>query len=182
MSTDYIRLCPTCGTENEADVMRCACGALLAGVDLRAKQIASAAATPAPATEPADKPAKPSDTTLVCSYEDCGQSNPAGSLACLYCNRLLTNCSALTTPESRGLLSLPAALSERYRILKPLPVTGAEAELLLVRAVGGGPTLVAKIYRRGIQPKAETQERIAKVNPAHRVELLEHGLSEGHAF
>jgi hypothetical protein len=32
--TEYIRICPTCRAENAPEVMRCACGALLAGIDV----------------------------------------------------------------------------------------------------------------------------------------------------
>ncbi len=177
MSTDYIRLCPTCGAENEPHVMRCSCGALLAGVDLSIKEAAPPASAAAVATTAAA--AKPAGAPQICGYEDCGQSSPAGSLACLYCNRPFTQ---LTPQETRGLLNLPAALAAHYRVLRPLPVQGAEAELLLVEALTGGPTRVAKIYRSGIQPKAETRERIAKVGLEHRLELLEHGSSDGHTY
>jgi hypothetical protein len=37
MSQDYIRRCPSCGTENALGVMRCVCGALLTGVDLEVR-------------------------------------------------------------------------------------------------------------------------------------------------
>ena len=41
-----IRRCPTCAQENPPELMRCACGALLFGIDLTAP----AAAAPEPAS------------------------------------------------------------------------------------------------------------------------------------
>jgi len=120
---------------------------------------------------------------IVCGYEDCAQTNPPDARICQYCNRPLTSAPAAAIPSgSRILLNLPAALSARYRIESVLPTLGAEAELLLVRANAGGPVRVAKIYRHGIQPRAEVQERIARMDLRHRVEVLEAGVSDGHAF
>jgi serine/threonine protein kinase len=178
MSADYIRLCPTCGAENAPDVMRCACGAMLFGVDLIRKDLANA---PLPATDATPASAAPIEPPAICPHDDCGQSNPPGSSTCVYCNRALAS-GATLTPVTQSLLNLPAALKERYRIVKPFPATGAEAEILLVEAIGGGQPLVAKIYRQGIHPKAAVKERISRIPERHRVAWLETGVSEGHAY
>jgi tRNA A-37 threonylcarbamoyl transferase component Bud32 len=159
--------------------MRCACGAMLAGVDLVRPQAAGMAADLPPRQTPAAE-------AVVCAYEDCGQANPAGAAACLYCNRPLAptaNDLALTAPgQFHSLLNLPSALKARYRILRPLPTRGAEAELLLVEQLDGGPARVAKIYRQGIQPRREVQERIARIAVEHRVEVLDADVSDGYAY
>lgn len=227
-AAEYVRQCPTCGAENAPETLRCACGALLAGVDLVRKaavapEVAQAAtgagepaaaegacstAAPAPTapispglasadaapTAPASAgrastvptaavsaPTSASATPAVCPYNDCGQSNPPGSATCLYCNRPLAPASE-PDPEPASLLSLPTALREDYRIVRPFPAAGAEAEILLVEPVAGGPQRVAKIYRSGIRPRAEVQERIARIDPRHRVEIFATGLSDGHAW
>ena len=94
--------------------MRCACGAMLAGVDLVRKGMrsapADAAAPPAPLIAHAQD--------LICAFEDCGQSNPPGSVVCQYCNRPLTHGAALAIGQSPGLMTLPAALKDRYRIVE----------------------------------------------------------------
>lgn len=176
MSAEYVRRCPTCDTENAPHVMRCVCGALLAGVDLVSK-------SPPPVANEIAIANAPQAAATICPYDDCAQPNPPGSETCLYCNRPLAAGAALSTPsQAQSLLSLPQALKDRYRILKPLPVQGAEAELLLVEALSGGAPRVAKIYRHGIQPRQDVQQRIARIGAEHRVEVLETGISEGYAY
>lgn len=173
--SDYVRLCPSCGTENGADVMRCSCGVMLFGVDLvRPAAPSSPAGTstgPAGSTESA---------TSLCPYEDCGQPNPPGSAQCLYCNRPLATGTPL--PPCDGLLALPSALRERYRIIRTLPANGAEAEILLIEPIGGGTPRVAKIYRQGIRPDPDVQARIGRIPPRYRVDMLEIGISDGYAW
>ncbi|MBI1891948.1 MAG: protein kinase [Burkholderiales bacterium] len=177
MSADYVRRCPTCGAENAPSIMRCVCGALLAGVDLILKQAAS------PEQASVTQEALPEADTVLCPFEDCGQPNPAGSTNCLYCNRPLNDGAALTSrDQTTSLVNLPQALGKRYRIVKPMPAQGSEAELLLVQEHSGGPARVAKVYRHGIQPKRDVQERIAKIDASHRVEVLESGVSDGYAY
>lgn len=180
MSADQLRLCPSCGAENAPQVMRCACGALLAGIDLITRPAPKtppapgpAAAAPAPATT---SPA-PASTTVQCPHDDCGQPNPPGGDSCLYCNRPL-----VIAPALQSLHRLPSALGAQYRLLRPLPVQGGEAELLLVQANAGGAEYVAKVYRHGIVPRADIQQRIASIGLAHRVDLVATGLSDGHAY
>lgn len=182
MGTDYIRRCPSCEAVNAPEVMRCACGALLAGVDLvsRASEPVIAVAqdgVPPPTAPPV------AAAPVVCPFEDCAQTNPPGSTRCVYCDRPFNDSASLSTPgPSQSLVSLPAALGAHYRILRPLPTQGAEAELLLVQAHRGGPTRVAKIYRYGIAPKADVQARLSRIDLRHRVEVLEFGSSDGHAY
>jgi len=179
MSADYIRLCPTCGSENAPETMRCACGALLAGIDLSAR--VALPATPAE-TVPA---AAPAEAGPVCPHADCGQANPPGSTRCLYCDRPLDSTDPGLSGQAPGiptLLSLPGALAAGYRIERALPATGAEAELLVVVPLAGGAERIAKIYRHGIHPDREVQARLARVDPRHRVELIAAGLSDGYAY
>ncbi|MCB1765318.1 MAG: DUF1566 domain-containing protein [Candidatus Competibacteraceae bacterium] len=82
--------------------------------------------------------------------------------------------------ERASLLSLPAALADRYRVVRHLPTQGAEADLLVVEScIEPGQQAVAKLYRPGIQPKSEVLQRINAEAPCHVVRLLEYGQSEG---
>lgn len=192
----YVRVCPTCGSANAPEVLRCSCGALLVGVDLvRADALAPPAAAPAVVeAEPSAPPAEPVEVEIaaapeappaaasppVCPYEDCGQPNPPGATTCVYCNRPLATGHELT-PAASGLLRLPSALRDRYQVRETLPARGAEAEILLVEGADGG-TRIAKLYRQGIVPPTEVQQRLARIDPAHRVQVFEAGISDGHAY
>lgn len=148
---------------------------MLAGVDLVRKGMRPTLAdTPSPSV--------PVTQEVICAFADCGQSNPPGSLICRYCNRPLTHSRALAIGQSPGLMTLPAALKDRFRIVQLLPAKGAEAELLIVQPHDGGPQRVAKIYRHGIAPRREVQDRVARIDPEHLVQLLESGLSDGYAY
>jgi len=82
--------------------------------------------------------------------------------------------------ERASLLSLPAALADRYRVVRHLPTQGAEADLLVVEScIEPGQQAVAKLYRPGIQPKSEVLQRINAEAPRHVVRLLDYGQSEG---
>lgn len=148
--------------------MRCLCGTMLAGVDL---------VVPAAQRAPESQVATTAEAKVICPYPDCAQANPAGSTQCLYCDRPLV---ARATPAS--LINLPSALSQHYRIAEAMPAKGAEAELLLVQALAGGDRLVAKIYRHGILPNPAVQERLARIDKAHRVEIIAYGVSDGYAY
>lgn len=178
MSQIYIRRCPACETENAPEVMRCVCGTLLSGVDLMEKR-----GQAEPSIEITPPASTVTATELICSYEDCEQSNPPGSELCVYCNRPLSKEPA--TPDGNqihSLLSLPQALRDRYKILHHLPTLGAEAELLLVQENTSCVQRVAKIYRHGIHGKSEVRERLNAVPAEHRVVVLEAGVSDGHAY
>ena len=173
MGSDYLRRCPSCGTDNAATAMRCACGALLAGVDLtRAQQ-------PAPVVAAPDSLESPVAQSVVCGHADCAQSNPVGSKTCLYCDRPL---NAQPADALQSLITLPGKLKDQYRILQPLATKGSEAELLLVQSVSGGPTLVAKIYRHGVHPRPEVMQRIGRIDARYCVQAIEAGTEQGYAY
>lgn len=177
--TTYVRRCPACQREHAPEIMRCVCGALLAGVDLvRPAAPVSEVADPPAAAPP---PAEPPPVAGVCAHDDCGQTNPPGSTVCLYCNRPLNPSIAPPAPTP-GLLRLPAALQSRYRIVKPLPAHGAEAELLLVECLSSQAVRVAKIYRLGIHLRPEVQQRLAQISFQHRVEVFDSGSSDGYDY
>jgi len=206
MSADfvYIRRCPSCDTENPPKTMRCVCGALLTGVDLslqaeavpagvNAASIAETVSTVPPSPNPNPKPEISSN--LLCGYEDCAQENPSGSASCLYCNRPLAIAekdskgvpanSVLDTSEDgqiQSLFSLPSALSGRFQIVRPLAGRGAEAELLLALEIASQQQRVVKIYRHGVQVRADVRERLQKIPAEHCVMMLESGLSDGYSY
>lgn len=189
MSAEYVRLCPTCGQENAPEVMRCTCGALLSGVDLSARvALAAAAAADSQPEKPPESPstaATPAAEARLCPHADCGQPNPPDAERCLYCNRPLSSSDdglSGETPGTISLIALPGKLRERFRIVRALPTAGAEAELLIVEALAGGPEQVAKIYRHGIHPDREVLARIARIDAKHRVEVLESGLADGFTY
>lgn len=186
MTQNAIRLCPTCGRENAATILRCPCGALLTGVDLSSRAEPVAAPAPTQAKPETDiGPICPVSIcpVSICPFSDCAQPNPPGSEVCVYCNRPLHESQAPETEPARHVFHLPRALDERYRVVEALPAGGAEAELFIVEpSVGGDERLVAKVYRHGIHPKPEVQKRLAAIDPAHKVRLIESGLSEGFTY
>lgn len=181
VSSEFIRRCGTCGAEHAPDIMRCTCGALLFGADLVRKSAPAEAPPQAGPNANTDTAPASASQPLLCPYDDCGQANPAGSETCVYCNRPLASGPSLTSP-AQSLVQLPSALASRYRITRPLPATGAEADILLVEPVAGGPACIAKLYRQGILPKSEVQERIKRINPDYRVEAFEYGISDQRAY
>ncbi|WP_028604845.1 protein kinase domain-containing protein [Ottowia thiooxydans] len=193
MGADMVRVCPTCGVHHPADHLRCDCGALLFGVDLvRPERLDDNAGSGTKGSTTESLPREPVTPvvertgTVHCPHDDCGQPNPAASLLCLYCNRPMGAVAAGLEGSAPVLLQLPSALRPRYRVLRAFEARGAEADILLVERAGsvGGASkpLVAKIYRQGIQPSAEVLARIARIDVRHRVDTLETGLSDGHAY
>ena len=181
----YFRLCPTCEKENSPEVMRCVCGALLAGVDLTTKS-----AHPLPEGNPSTPlPTKikaNGQDAILCPYEDCAQPNPPDSIRCIYCDRALDQQGALP-PELQSDLSptlfrLPGALNERYQITRALPATGAEADLFVVSPLAGGEERIVKIYRHGIHPNHEIAKRIAQVDKKNRIDIIESAISDGFTY
>ncbi len=186
MSGDYVRLCLTCGAENVPQTMRCVCGALLSGIDLTARPAETAPPPSASAADDSQASLDSEDTApRLCPHADCAQANPPAARRCVYCDRPLEAGSDGLSDTAAGitsLISLPGTLQARFRIVRALPATGAEAELLIVQALSGGAEAVAKIYRHGIHPNREIGERIARIAPEHRVEVFESGLADGFTF
>ena len=84
--------------------------------------------------------------------------------------------------EDRLQRTLPSALAARFRTVEELPAAGSEADILVVEAVDGGDRYIAKIYRRGLEPKTSVLQEIAASAPEHVVRLFEHGQSGGRWF
>ena len=82
-------------------------------------------------------------------------------------------------PPGSSLYNLPAALRDKFRIVRVLPAGGAEAEIMILEGMDTGVRVVAKIYRPGIVPKTEVLERVSKVAFRHVVHLVAHGFSDG---
>lgn len=174
MQPEYVRRCPTCGLTHPPQTLRCACGGLLMGVDL-------VALLPDPVEAAAPAPSPPAPTPqaapAICPHDDCGQANAPQAQTCVYCNR------PMAVVQTQFLQRLPQALQGRYVLQRAMPTRGAEADLLLVSAVAEPGVLhMLKLYRHGLIPRADVQQRVAKVDPRHSVRLLETGLSEGHAY
>jgi hypothetical protein len=170
MTGDYIRICPVCEAENPPDRVRCACGALLSGVDFSLRA-AMPAAAPTPEPEPV-----PVDLGPVCPHADCAMANPPGQERCLYCNRPLADRPEVV-PERHA--PLPPALDQRFRVKQVFPAIGSEADLMLVEALDGGGEFVAKLYRAGLAPDTELLARLNDGHAAHVVRLVEHGVADG---
>ena len=83
---------------------------------------------------------------------------------------------------SGGLLRLPEALADRYRIERELQTRGSEADLLVAQPLDGGLAVVIKLYRANIHPKPEILAQLAALDPRHTVNLLDHGQSEGRSY
>jgi len=186
MANEYVRICPVCETENPPALARCACGALLAGIDFSLKRApveTPAAAREEPRAEEKDPgPAQPA-AALVCAHADCAQPNPPGQVRCIYCNRPLAGEGALpATGASAGFRHLPAALRSTYRITEALAVSGAEADILLVEHVETGERRVAKLYRRGLEPDFRLLDILSRTVGDTVVRVLAHGVSEGVAY
>ncbi len=187
MAGEFVRICPTCGSENAVDTLRCACGAMLFGVDLVAKVQPATVVHASDASEASGEAGVEAANTShpenspngglsgpVCGFADCGQANPPGVAVCQYCNRPLADVS---------LIQLPASLAERWRIVEHLPAGGAEAEILLVESIQADqPQSILKLYRKGILPQRAILERLATIDLRYRVAVYEQGNADGYAF
>lgn len=170
---EYQRICPVCETSNPPDQPLCACGASLASVDFTLKT--------SPAAMPEVVPAvAPSAATLVCPYGDCAQPNPPGTERCLYCNRPLRETAPGQGASHR--FTLPQALRDDYRIVEDFPASGSEADLLLVESRHNGERLVAKLYRKGVQPDSALLARLSQNPAGHVVRLITYGQSDGYTY
>lgn len=94
---------------------------------------------------------------------------------------------SLPTSVSRPVLptnlrtNLPGELAARYRVVDELQAAGSEADLLIVEPLAGGEALVAKLYRRGIQPDSALLARLSAAGP-HVVNFLGYGVADGVAW
>lgn len=172
VAQEYQRICPVCEASNPPDQPLCVCGASLASIDFTLKT-SPVAIEIMPAAEP---PA----TMLVCPYGDCAQPNPPGTERCLYCNRPLEENAQEDGVSHR--LTLPQALRDDYRIVEDFPASGSEADLLLVEPEKGGERLVAKLYRKGVQPDSALLARLSQNPAGHVVRLVAHGQADGYAW
>ena len=207
MAHTYVRICPVCERENPPERTRCACGALLAGVDFSVKieapepaasadvvdsagaqsPVAPGTATTIAAAVPgasdvlsADASATGAAAPIVCPHPDCAQPNPPGHDRCVYCNRPLR--AAPPASAIAGARPLPAALRDGYRVIDVFPATGGEADILLVADVKSGERCVAKLYRRGVAPDFKLLEILARSVGDTVVRVLGHGISDGAAY
>jgi hypothetical protein len=194
MSENYIRICPICDSENAAAATRCSCGASLMGVDFsmkvpQAADVAPAAAEP-PAVPQRDELVLPVKVTegegqTVCSHPDCAQSNPTGTLRCLYCNRPLgatLKSPARSDPTAELQLRLPAELRARYVARELLPTAGAEADLLRVRSQADGADRIVKLYRHGLEGDEALLARLKLAKDPHVIRIDEAGVTGGVRF
>lgn len=150
-----------------------------ASVDALLPVTDTASATPAPdavatATITSDPPAA---ATIACPHADCGQPNPASADRCLYCNRPLH-----AEADVEGARPLPRALRDAYRVIEAFPATGSEADILLVVDRKTGDKVVAKLYRKGIQPDFRLLGILAQAVGDTVVKVLGHGVSDGAAY
>jgi hypothetical protein len=130
-----VKRCPACGTESPPAALRCACGTLLASVDLTPPAGAapvdqSDIPTVAAPDGPAPTAAAGAATTVVCAHADCAQPNPAGTVRCVYCDRPLTAKSVRVT--------IKWPWGERT----PVP-----AQFLIGRSFGADPALIERLER-----------------------------------
>ncbi|MFO1303076.1 MAG: serine/threonine-protein kinase [Burkholderiales bacterium] len=174
----YVRVCPVCDTENPPDLARCACGATLTGIDF---SIPRTAEKEIAASGPAAKEGDAASPSLTCPFADCAQPNTPGADRCVYCNRPLHAQETADEPviDARP---LPAALRERYRVVEAFPATGAEADILLVVDRRSGDKVVAKLYRKGIEPDFRLLGILAQTVGETVVRVLDHGVSDGAAY
>ena len=83
-----------------------------------------------------------------------------------------------------GLVRLPTALRDRYRIVRRLPTAGAEADLFVVETTEGESRerRVVKLYRLGVVPKREVLEKVCQSQPEHVVRVFEFAQSDAHWY
>ncbi|MGA2551975.1 MAG: serine/threonine-protein kinase [Burkholderiaceae bacterium] len=152
---------------------------MLTGVDVVSRN------APAPVARPGAMASlgPRAEPQVQCPFTDCRQPNPKGALRCKYCDRPLAGQPELPAGAgSPGLLQLPLALRDRFRVVHPLPTRGSEADLLLIESVSGDHLAVAKIYRPGIAPRALVGERLAQLESRYLLRTSERGTTDGRAF
>ena len=137
-------------------------------------------AQPAEPTAPAEPLIEAVANTTACPYPDCAQPNPAGQSRCVYCNRPLE--PVVTPAAPPGARPLPAALRDDYRVLEMFPVSGSEADIVLVADVRTDERSVVKLYRHGLRPDFRLLDVLSQTVGDSVVRVLGHGVSEGIAY
>ncbi|HEX2827276.1 MAG TPA: protein kinase [Burkholderiales bacterium] len=185
--TEYVRVCPVCDTENPPSAARCKCGTSLAAIDFSIRRAAVEEAVPPPVETPVavpaiEEPVAPPEPAIVCPHADCAQPNPPGQTRCVYCNRPLSIAAAPPPAAVAGARPLPAALRERYRVVDLFPVSGSEADLMLVADAASFDRSVVKLYRHGLEPDFRLLDILSRTVGDSVVRVLEHGVSDGVAY
>ncbi|MCB0920789.1 MAG: protein kinase [Actinobacteria bacterium] len=74
---------------------------------------------------------------------------------------------------------LPSRLEQAYTLKSQLAERGAEAVLIRATPHAGGADVVIKLYKRQLGDRNRILDSIRDANPAHVVELVDYGTSEG---
>lgn len=153
---------PDCGQLNPPGALRCLyCNASLAAVAETAL-----AATSIVAPLPSAATASAASSGFELAPPDLAEHVPEPHFA---------TAAELAHQRTR---TLPPALAERFRVKTMLVAASTDADLLVVEALEGGETLVAKVYRNGIPPDNLLLERL-KLKTPHVVRIVEHGNEDG---
>lgn len=165
-------ICPQCMAAVTRPVSRA--GEPPASVFGAADAGAPAADGGAPAADELDQPVR--------RCGDCDMAVPEELGSCPYC---LADLDTLEVPGQQpaaaGASPLPAALASRFRVLRPLPATGAEADLYVV-ADDRDRRFVLKLYRYGVQINTAVLDTLAQADLAHVVHIEEHGQVDGRGY
>src|SRR5437899_1179445 len=77
---------------------------------------------------------------------------------------------------------VPGADFRGYRLIEPVKVSSAEADLWLVEPRDKQGRFLLKLYRYGIAPKGEITEALHRLRREHVVEIIETGEWDGRHF
>ena len=176
-----VKVCRLCGEHNRPDELACiACGTSL--IDVAA---VDAALLERPAEEiAADEGGAGGETVREPSrtVREGGATVREGSQTVREGGATVEETPAPADEAPQPLIGgLPPTLAAKYRVVDPMPASGAEAELYVVAPRSDASARrVAKVYRRNITPKADVLERIKTIHPAHVVELEDFGKDGNH--
>jgi hypothetical protein len=84
-------------------------------------------------------------------------------------------------PPRAPYINLPGGLGERFRVLRELPVQGAESDLLHV-AAGDGREYVVKVFRRGYRADPDVWRTLPALDSPHVLRILETGHADGRDY
>ena len=177
-----VKVCRLCGEHNRPDELACiACGASL--IDVAA---VDAALLERPAEEiAADEGGAGGGETVrepSRTVREGGATVREGSQTVGEGGATVRETPAPADEAPQPLVGgLPPTLAAKYRVVDPMPASGAEAELYVVAPLSDDSARrVAKVYRHSISPKADVLERIRTIHPAHVVELEDFGRDGDH--